>query len=181
MLDRIATPELAKETGFTAAAYLDPAKLELLPDVRGMCADNRCGQYGKCWSCPPACGTLEELGAKLRGYNYGLLLQVTGQMEDSFDIDAMEKAERDCNDALERLAQLLRGRCRQVLPLRAGVCQRCKTCTYPDAPCRFPEFLSPSLEACGLFVSRECERCGLPYYYGPNTITFVAAVLVSDS
>lgn len=180
MAQRIATVEQALEAGFTASAYLDPSQLELLPEVRGMCAENRCGQYGKCWSCPPGCGTLEALTEQLRSYEYGLLLQVTEQMDDPFDVEAMQRAERGCNDSLDRLAKMLRPRCAQVLALRAGVCNRCKTCTYPDEPCRFPELLAPSLEACGLLVSKECQRCGLPYYYGPNTITFVGAILLRD-
>ena len=49
---------LAKEVGFTQAAPLDPATITLKQEVRDMCANNTCGQYGKRWSCPPGCGEL---------------------------------------------------------------------------------------------------------------------------
>ena len=35
--------------------------LECLPEVREMCAADRCHAYGRRWTCPPGCGTLEDL------------------------------------------------------------------------------------------------------------------------
>ncbi len=180
-MERQITLQQCLDAGFTNAAYLDPQALEFLPEVRGMCEANRCGAYQTSWACPPACGTLEELAAKIRSFPYGILLQVTGRMEDDYDIDTIERTERDCKTALDRLAEQLRPQCRRIMPLTAGGCSRCPTCTYPDAPCRFPERMYPSLEACGLFVSRECERAGIPYYYGPQTMTFSAAILIEDA
>lgn len=51
MIDMEALIALAKEVGFTHAAPLDAATIDLKPEVRKMCADNTCGQYGKRWSC----------------------------------------------------------------------------------------------------------------------------------
>ena len=34
------------------------------------------------------------------------------------------------------------------------------------------------MEAYGLVVSQVCQDSGLPYYYGPRTITYTACVLV---
>ena len=45
-----------------------------------MCKAGRCGAYGKCWTCPPYCGTLEESTEKAKQFNTGILLQMTGQM-----------------------------------------------------------------------------------------------------
>ena len=51
---------MAEEVGFSHAGELNRAALEFLPQVREMCAADRCHNYGRCWTCPPACGTLEE-------------------------------------------------------------------------------------------------------------------------
>ena len=179
-MERKITLEQCRAAGFTNAAYMDPMQMEFLPEVRNMCEADRCHSYDKCWACPPACGTLEELREKIRSYPYGILLQVTGQMEDDYDIDAIQETQKRCKAALERFLEEIRPQCSRVLAMDAGGCKRCETCTYPDAPCRFPETLAPSLEACGLFVSRECERAGIPYYYGPQTMTFSAAVMIED-
>lgn len=63
------------------------------------------------------------------------------------------------------------------LPLSSGGCHICKKCTYPDAPCRFPEKAFPSMEACGLVVNDVCKASGVPYNYGPRTMTFTGCVL----
>lgn len=54
----------------------------------------------------------------------------------------------------------------------------CSQCTYPDSPSRFPDKAIPSMEAYGLLVSKVCEKSGLPYYYGPKTLTYTSCVLI---
>ncbi|MBE6032659.1 MAG: hypothetical protein E7224_05645 [Clostridiales bacterium] len=44
--------------------------------------------------------------------------------------------------------------------------------TVPDAPCRFPEELSPSVEGYGIFVTPLAKKAGIPYYGGPDTVTY---------
>ena len=58
-----------------------------------MCEDNTCGMCGKCWSCPPGCGTLEECEARVRAFKHGILVQTVGELEDSMDVEAMMDTE----------------------------------------------------------------------------------------
>lgn len=51
--------EIAQNVGFDTAAPIDPKALTAREDVRDMCAADKCGAYGKNWTCPPACGTVE--------------------------------------------------------------------------------------------------------------------------
>jgi hypothetical protein len=37
-----------------------------------------------------------------------------------------------------------------------------------------------SMEAYGLLVSEVCRASGLPYYYGPKTLTFSACILTKE-
>ena len=53
---------LAGGCGFDHVGLLCVEKLVLDPKVRDMCAADKCRSYGKSWSCPPACGSLEEIG-----------------------------------------------------------------------------------------------------------------------
>ncbi|MBR5381564.1 MAG: hypothetical protein IK136_02975 [Oscillospiraceae bacterium] len=170
----------ALEAGFTAAFPLDPGKLRFLPEVRDMCADGRCGNYNKSWSCPPACGTLEEIAARAGTYPFGVLLQTTAQLADSFDYEGIEAAQKKHKANLEAFTAFMKQTYPDVLPMGAGGCQLCKTCTYPSAPCRFPERMTVSMEAYGLLVSGVCADCGAPYYYGANTLTFAACVLYRE-
>ena len=65
MIDFEALSKQGRDCGFTSVVRLDPATIELREDVRAMCASGKCRMYGKSWSCPPACGSLEELRAHL--------------------------------------------------------------------------------------------------------------------
>lgn len=169
--------QLALECGFTVAEELDVSTLKFLPEVRSMCASGRCRKFGTNWSCPPACGTLEEIAARAARYRRGLLLQTVGDREDSYDFESMAEAERENRRHFDALLEKLRALGADVLPMSAGTCTRCETCTYPDAPCRFPHTLAPSMEACGLFVSKVCKDNGVPYYYGDDKIAYTCCLL----
>ena len=170
--------KMALEAGFTAVAEFETSVLNFRQEVRDMCAANRCGCYDTCWNCPPGCGTLEESREKANCYRYGLVLQTTAQLEDDYDIENMEKAQADNKKSLKALSAALRREGVRFLPMGTGRCDLCEVCTYPDAPCRHPDLASPSMEAYGLVVSDVCESAGIPYYYGPRTLTFVSCVLL---
>ena len=77
--------ETAKAMGFDVAVPLDPQSLTTREDVRAMCAENKCGAYGKNWTCPPAVGTLDECLQRMGQYRHGILLQTVGHMTKSID------------------------------------------------------------------------------------------------
>lgn len=179
MLDYEKLISQAKSCGFTEAGPLDVATLEFLPEVRDMCASDRCQSYGKNWACPPACGSLEEMREKVKGFSRGLLVQTVGQLEDDMDWEGMQQAAQDQAESFEKLHDQLLSEYPGLLAMGTGTCTRCKTCTYPEGkPCRFPEKLTYSMEACGLFVSRVCTDNGMKYNYGPNTVTYTACFLL---
>ena len=86
---------LARQAGFSQLTELDAAVLKPMAEVRNMCSADRCRSYGKSWSCPPACGTLEECWAELQQYSYGILLQTQGVLEDPMDYEGMMRIEEE--------------------------------------------------------------------------------------
>lgn len=166
----------AKECGFSEAVELDPRILTPLKAVREACATGSCGAYGSNWTCPPACGSLEECSAAIGRCRQGLLLQTVGSLDDCFDPEGIARTEGLHKNALQRFAERLRREHPQALVLGAGACSICRSCAYPEA-CRFPEKAVSSMEAYGLLVTQVCRDSGLRYYYGPGTIAFCACVL----
>lgn len=172
---------LAEQIGFSHWGSVCMSALKPSPAVREMCASGRCQMYGKSWGCPPAFGDIEHSVNLLSRYRYGLLVQTTGQMVDDFDLDAIQKAEKIHKhhfETIARQAKLLEPDC---LPMSAGACTRCKKCTYPNHPCRFPGRVFPSMEARGLLVGDVCKASGLNYNYGPKTITYTACILINKT
>ena len=84
----------AKERfGFEEAGALNVEALEFLPEVRQMCEADRCRSFNRNWSCPPGCGTLEEISERVKPYTRGILVQSIGQLEDEFDVETMMETE----------------------------------------------------------------------------------------
>ena len=169
---------MAAEAGFTHAGPLDVSTIRLLDEVRNMCAANSCGAYGHNWSCPPACGELDELRRSLSNYHTGLLVQTVGELEDEFDGEGMMETEAEHKRHFALLHERLLERWPGLLALGAGTCRRCAKCTYPDAPCRFPDKRVSSMEAYGMLVLEVCKANDMQYYYGPRSIAYTSCFLL---
>ena len=168
---------LANQFGIMHYAPLDVSTLEFMQDIRDMCNANQCDQYGKSWSCPPACPSLEEMREKVRAYSCGLLVQTVGELEDSYDWEGIMDAGARHKNNFAMMWKELEKEYDSLLAMGAGACKLCQPCTYPDEPCRFPDRMEVSMEACGLFVSKVCTDNGLAYNYGPNKIAFTSCFL----
>ncbi len=168
----------AEAFGFSHAGALNASLLRLRTEVRDMCAADKCKKYGRSWMCPPACGSLAENAEKLRAYRWGIIVQTTAQLEDDFDIETMQEAARLQGERFLAFRAQLVSDYPSLLPLGSGGCFFCEACTYPGAPCRFPDKAMPSMEAFGLLVSDVCADNGIPYYYGPGTLTYTGCYLL---
>lgn len=168
---------LAKEAGFEDFAPLDPETIELKQEVRDMCAANTCGRYGKCWSCPPDCGSLEDCREQVSRCTGGILVQSVGDVEDGFDFESMMEIEAEHKTRFAKMYAALRETGGEILALGAGCCTQCQTCTCPDSPCRFPEKQISSMEAFGILVLEVCQKNHLSYYYGPEKMAYTSCFL----
>ena len=168
----------ALDVGFSQAGELNIEALVFMPEVRDMCSVDRCHQYGKNWCCPPGCGSIEEAAERAGKYSYGLIVQTIGRMEDDFDYETIQDTSEKHKSNFDTLIGRLRERYSDILPMGAGTCTVCKTCSYPDAPCRFPDKVMPSMEAYGLWVSKVCELSKIPYNNGKQTITYTSCYLL---
>ena len=162
--------------GFSKAVALDVTTLQPRQDIRDMCAADQCRAYGKNWTCPPYCGTLEECSHKLQQYSRGILLQTIGKTEKVIDTKAYRRTEAQHLAQFHQLCEKLRPVYPHALCLGSGGCRICGKCAFPES-CRFPEKACSSMEAYGLFVTEVCRRNELSYHYGEGTITYTACIL----
>jgi len=169
---------LAEESGFSHSARLDISTLDFMQEVRDMCNAKQCDKYNKSWSCPPVCATLEEMRERVKTFSDGILVQTVGDLEDSYDWEAIMDAGKRHKDNFGRMWEVLERDWKTVYAMGAGACMLCEKCTYPDTPCRFPDRMSASMEACGLLVSKVCTDNGLAYNYGQNKMVFTSCFLV---
>jgi len=168
--------EKAGEAGFEYVYSLSPSILTADPRVRQMCREDKCGAYGKNWTCPPACGSIEECQARMEKYRRGILLQTVGSLAKDIDSRGYRQAETLHTERLRQLYAAIKQAYPDALCLGAGACRVCKTCAYPT-PCRNPGQALYSMESHGLFVTQVCRDCGAAYHHGVRTITFTACIL----
>jgi len=170
---------IALGLGAYRAAVIPVSAVETDASFRTLCESNVCGNYGKCWTCPPDVGEIHELMAKLRSYDYILVYQYVGTLEDSFDFEGMQAAAL----AHGKLTEEVRRACQKEsfadsLYLCAGGCRLCPVCARKtDEPCRHPDEALASLEAYGVNVSRLAAAAGMKYINGTNTVTYFSGVL----
>ena len=115
---------MARKIGFTNTGLLTVSALRFLPEVRDMCKADLCHNYGKCWTCPPYCGSLEEISEKISIYSTGVLVQSTGQMEDDFDVECMAKIQGLQKKRFKMIVKRLKEEGVSFLPMSSGECKK---------------------------------------------------------
>jgi predicted metal-binding protein len=176
MMENLITKAL--EAGFDAAGALDCSTIILRPAAREACKENKCGRFGKSWSCPPGCGSLDECASSIRRYAKGLIAQTVGKLEDEFDGEGMMAAAHRHAQRFRYFSQELRKEYPGMLAIGSESCSICDLCSYPDAPCRDPLGANSPMEAFGVMVSDICRANGMEYYHGKGTITFTGCFLL---
>lgn len=144
--------------------------------VRKACEANYCGCYGKYWTCPPGVGDWRLLESRYKEYTHCFVYSTRYELEESFDVDGMHQGRLDHNALDHAIHSFFAEKDISFAQLGTEGCSRCKVCTYPDAPCRFPEKMSPSVEACGIDVVSLSAHCDMHYINGVNTVTYFSAV-----
>ena len=171
------SPEEAASLGLWQCGLLPASEIPFSPEVRRLCRDNACRGYGATWACPPAAGSLEECRARCLSFRRIMVFNTRAPLEDSFDIDGMRAAMRSFKDVCDRLDTLVRPRLPRFLLLSNEGCFRCGKCTYPAAPCRFPDRLHPAIEGYGILVGQLAKAAGLSYSGGPDTVVYFGGLL----
>ena len=72
---------------------------------------------------------------------------------------------------------LVRGAYPDAYALSTEGCSICATCTYPDAPCRFPDQMHPAVESYSISVVELAKISGVRYINGADSITYFSVIL----
>ena len=171
------------EAGAFKSAIIPVSDIKTDTYFRDLCKANTCGNYGKNWTCPPFAGDIQELINKLRTYEWAMVYQTVGELEDSYDFEGMMEAGNLHNQLVIKMRDIVKETVSfpRILHLGAGGCRVCETCAKRvDEPCRHPDLAISSLEAWGINVSSLAASAGMKYINGQNTVTYFGAVLFGD-
>ncbi len=183
MLENAALAQLVESLGAAHAGVVNVADIHFDPAFRELCVSNACGNYGKCWMCPPDAGDIHALIAKAKGFDKALVYQTIGTLEDSYDFEGMMEAADAHNQLTRKVVQQLADLpVAKGLHLGAGGCHQCKVCAKrTNEPCRFPDRAMASLETYGVAVSELATLAGMKYINGQDTVTYFSAFLYTET
>lgn len=163
----------AVEEGFAAAAVIPTSDIVFDPSFRPYCQENLCGQYGVNYSCPPDCGSPEEMKQRVLAHKKALVLQSIWEISDYSDAAAVKEAKSAHNQAAIRLMKQARANGTDGFLVGASGCALCKPCALASGePCRFPDLMYSCMSAYCIFVKKLADRCGLEYDCGPGQLAF---------
>lgn len=164
---------LAAEEGFSAAAVMNTEDIVFDFSFRPYCEENLCGQYGVNYSCPPQCGTPEEMKQRVCGYRKALVLQTIWEISDYSDGPAIKRAKAGHNAAQLRLAERLRQAGHLGFLVGASGCALCSPCASKSGlPCKFPELRYSCMSAYCIFVRKVADHCQMEYDCGDGLLAF---------
>ncbi|MBS6195530.1 MAG: DUF2284 domain-containing protein [Clostridiales bacterium] len=166
--------------GFTHAVFMDVKDFVFKRELRKYCEENLCGNFGKNVSCPPICGTPEEMEEKVKKYSRALVLETVNQVNNMYDAEEIKKVRKFHNDITREYIEKLRADGVEGLAMMAGPCAACEHCAgEAGGGCRFPEKLASCLSAYCVEVEKLANYCGLPYWCGENKVGFFSVYLVN--
>ena len=165
--------QCAIDEGFAAAAIADTAQIVFDPSFRPYCEENLCGQYGANYSCPPGCGSPEEMKQRVLAHKKALVLQTIWEVSDYSDMTVIKPAKTAHNQAEIRLVKRLRAEGRDGFIVGASGCALCAPCAQINGePCRFPEYQYSCMSAYCIFVRKLANACGMEYDCGEGLLAF---------
>lgn len=162
--------ELARSEGFTSA-LTTPVQIPVDEKFRTFCEENLCGQYNANYSCPPDCGTVEELHQKLLQEDKVLVVQTIWNIEGYDNKPSIQKAKETHN------AMVLRLKAKMEQNGYIGFCSGyngCPLCTpcqkKQNSPCAHPEQRISCMSAYCIDVAELAKRCQLEFAWTPDKL-----------
>ena len=164
----------AKKLGFFEASFGGVENVRAKDEIRAICGNGMCQNYGTNWLCPPGAPSTDECRATVSSYSGAFVLLSKKAIDENCDF---EREMREHNAKIYAFCELLKGVSSERLILSTGACELCSECAYPEK-CRHPDRHRESLCAFGIDAGELCAAFGIDYRFVRNELNLVGVVLV---
>ena len=106
------------------------------------------------------------------------LFSTIAEVSDVINFEEMLSTRREHENITAAIEQFIKSQGTGCMALSTESCDICETCTYPDAPCRFPEKMHPCVESHGIIVSELAEKYNLDFTLSPNQILWFGILFI---
>ena len=157
-------------------AFIKTDELLFSERVRYIC-QTECPMYNTTWACPPAVGTVEACQKRVMAFEEGLLIATITEVSDIADIEETLATRSDHEEITRQVLAMVREQAARTLTLSTEACAHCAHCTWPNAPCRFPDRMFPCVESHGILVTDLAEKHGIEFLAQGNIVTWFSLIL----
>ena len=150
--------------------FIHTDELMFSDNVRYICR-TECPMYGKTWACPPGVGEVEECRRRCMEFSEALMITTVTEVDDIANIEET-LATRAAHEAITRqVRDMIAAQGCRTFVLSTEACAHCEKCSYPDAPCRHPDYMFPCVESHGIVVTDIAEKHDITFMNG-NIVTW---------
>jgi predicted metal-binding protein len=162
-----------------AMAIVSTDELVFNDGFRAICADNTCGNYNANYSCPPYCGTPEQMKQKALSYKKALVVQTSWQVWDCMNMQEVKPKKHSHNVLSFKIIDVLKALGLDVDAMMAGPCSQCeKECMMPKGkPCVLDYKIYSCASAYCLNVAQLCDTVCMDYFSDNNHVQFFSLFL----
>lgn len=171
--------DFARQLGIEVCGEFDAGILAPQERIREYCRENKCGNYGNNYMCPPHVGSIKALRNRLKRYRKGILLRYSLNINVKSDREGVIRTQKEFHQKILELEGYLRvGEVLEVWGLIGGNCRMCHVCQARSGqPCSYPDKARMSLEAAGIDVMTLLDSFGLDNRFHAGKITWTGCIL----
>ena len=171
---------LAQNAGFVAK-IIPTQDIVVDYSFRKFCEDNLCGKFGANYSCPPDCGTPEELHSKILAKDNALVMQLICNIDGYEDKEAIQNARKNVNFSVLDVAENMREAGYNLIPLGYNGCPLCNPCKRTlNQSCLFPEKSISCISAYCINVTELANRCEFEFTWSDKKLYLFGMILFDN-
>ena len=167
--------------GVYRTAFVDTKDLVFDPEFRKYCEEDKCGNYDVNYSCPPYCGTPEEMQAKVMQYDRLLLIQTSWDVSDVMNTEETAEAKAKHNAISYEVLEKLKPFDVVSDAMMAGPCKLCKKVCMQmiGKPCPREYKVFSCLSAYCINVAKLAETAGLECWCGNTRVLYFTLFMLN--
>ncbi|SHI18427.1 DUF2284 domain-containing protein [Sporanaerobacter acetigenes] len=172
--------EYIKNQNIIFIGTIDVKDIVINRSVRKYCMENKCGQYGNNFMCPPCVGSVEDFKEKLKNYDSCIVVLKNKKITNKINREEYYEASEELHQILLNIEYKAKSLgYEKALALIAGNCRLCKPCkkVLGEKFCPYPERARPSSESLGIDVIETLNKLGVKLEFRDDEVTWVGMML----
>ena len=170
--------QVALDEGFHQVKIIDTDKIVFDSSFRPYCEENLCGQYAANYSCPPDCGTPEEMKKRVLKHRKALVLQMKQEIWDFSDKEVFKKSKQAHNSSAIRVLDRIREMGHECFMVGSSGCNLCNPCKIQiGEACSFPNYRFSCMSAYCIYVKKLALDCEMEYDYKDGILPFFGMIV----